>query len=141
MEDQILVDTGKMIKLNNIIKEIKVNKPFFLNKKQLLDWWFNKGNIYLLSYLTHSSSVEELLSNNGYDNLEDYLSDDFGFEEKDITEFIPYIEGYYRIFNPNEINISIFGNGYGTNIKGTSYKNMEIEYIGDREYYLYCNNF
>ena len=128
-----------MIKLKNILKEIEVGLP--LSKKEILNWWFNKGNIYLLSYLTYYPSINELLSNNGYDNLEDYLSDEFGYEEKDIMEYIPYIEGYYKVFKPNEIYISTFGDGNGTDIKGTSYKNIEISYMGDGDYYLYCNNF
>jgi len=128
-----------MIKLKNILKEIEVGLP--LSKKEILNWWFNKGNIYLLSYLTHYPSIKELVSNNGYDNLEDYLSDDFGYEEKDIMEYMPYIEGYYKVFKPNEIYITVFGDGNGTDIKGTSYKNIEISYMGDGDYYLYCNNY
>ena len=133
------MDTGKMIKLNNIIKEIKVNKP--LNKKEVLNWWFNEGNIYLLSYLTYTLSVEELLSNAGYDNLEYYLEDDFGLEPYQIKSFIKYIEAYYRMFKPNEIRVSTFGDRYGTDIKGTSYKNIVIEHIDDNYYYVYCNNY
>ena len=128
-----------MIKLKNILKEIEVGLP--LSKKEILNWWFNKGNIYLLSYLNHSPSLNQFLSDNGYDNLEDYLEDEFGFEENVIPEIIEYVEAYYKIFKSNEIFVTTFGDRYGTFTKGTSYKNIEIEYIGDDQYYLYCNNY
>jgi hypothetical protein len=139
VEVQTLADTGKMIKLKNILKEIEVGLP--LSKKEILNWWFNKGNIYLLSYLNHSPSLNQFLSDNGYDNLEDYLEDEFGFEENVIPEIIEYVEAYYKIFKSNEIFVTTFGDRYGTFTKGTSYKNIEIEYIGDDQYYLYCNNY
>jgi len=143
VEVKTLVDTGKMIKLNNILNEIEIGLP--LSKKEILNWWLNNGNIYLLSYLTHYPSINELLSNAGFgnpSNLEDYLKDEFGYEaEDDITENIEYIETYYKVFKPNEIYVSTFGDRYGTDIKGTSYKNIKIGYLGDGYYYVCCNNF
>ena len=133
------MDIGRMIKLNNILKEIEVGLP--LSKKEILNWWFNEGNIYLLSYLTKSPSLNQFLSYEGYDNLEDYLEDEFAFEENIIPKIIEYINGYYRMFKPNEIYVTTFGDRYGTDIKGTSYKNIVIEHIDDNYYYVYCNNY
>ena len=128
-----------MIKLNNILNEIEVGLP--LGKKEILNWWFNEGNIHLLSYLTHSPSLNQFLSDVGYDDLKYYLEDEFVFEENVIPEIIEYIEAYYKVFKPNEIFVTTFGDRYGTFTKGTSYKNIEIEYIGYKQYYLYCNNY
>lgn len=139
MEDLTLAGTGNMIKLKNIIKEIKVNKP--LNKKEVLNWWFNEGNIYLLSYLTHYPSVKELIAGGGYNNLEEYLTDDFGLEQYQVKSFIEYIEAYYRIFKPNEIKVAVFGDKDGYDVKGTPYKNIIIDYLEGGYYYLYCNNY
>jgi hypothetical protein len=133
------VDIGKMIKLENILKEIEVGFP--LSKKEILNWWFDEGNIYLLSYLTTSPSLNQFLSDVGYDDLKYYLEDEFGFEENIIPKVIEYIEAYYKVFKPNEIYVTTFGDRYGTHSKGTSYKNIEIDYIGDGYYSLYCNNY
>ena len=142
MEVQILADTGKMIKLKSIINEIKVNKPLNItDKKTLLDWWWENGNYHLLSYITHSSSLNGLINDWGYDNLEDFLADEFNFEGDEANLYKNYIESYYRMFKPKEILVSFFGDGNGADTKGTSYKNIEIIYMGDRNYVLYCNNF
>ena len=134
------MDIGRMIKLSNILNEIEVGLP--LSKKEILDWWFNDGNIHLLSYLTHSPSLNQFLSDVDSDNLKYYLKDEFGYDEEDVIEkTIEYIEAYYKVFKPNEIYVTTFGDRYGTFTKGTSYKNIEIEYMGDNQYYLYCNNY
>lgn len=131
-----------MIKLNKLLTEIKVNKPVNItDKKALLNWWFDEGNIYLLSYMTHASSVEELISNEGYDNLQNYLEDYFDFEGDKVSLYETYINNYYRMFKPKEIYVAAFGDDYGTDIKGTPYKNIIIEYLGYSKYMLYCNNY
>jgi hypothetical protein len=132
---------SNMIRLNKILNEIKINKPFVLNKQAVLDWWLNEGNIYLFSYMTKSPSANELVSDEGYNDLEEYLTDQFGMDPDKITLYESYIAIYYRMFKPKEILVDIFGDDYGTFTKGTPYKNIIIEYIGNREYMLYCNNY
>jgi hypothetical protein len=75
-----------MIKLVDILKEIKINKP--LTKKQILEWIINNGNEFITDY----ESWEELV-----DNIGDENENEWG------EEIVNYFKAYFDNFKGDEI--------------------------------------
>ena len=132
-----------MKKIDEIIEqviEIKVGKPLSITKPQVLDYFLN-NNAYLLARLTQSEDVQELVSNDGFEDLEDLLVNNFGYADNDLEEVKKYIDAYFTLFKPGEIYVDTFGDGNGTTLSGnTKYSNIDISYIGNDEYVLYAHN-
>lgn len=120
-----------MIKLTNILNEIKVVQP--INKmKAFTDMLeFDEG---MLTYLIQYDTLNDFVDESGYDSLEELLEDDFGIN--DPQSYTPYITNYYNAIKPGDVTI------IGENITPiTGYKNaVEITRdSGDRcldRYYI-----
>jgi hypothetical protein len=133
-----LADIGKMIKLENILKEIEIGIP--LSKQNIADWWLNEGDVNLFRWINRHSSLKDLLDDGGYTSLEGMIDGDWADDYTDVEKTVEYVEAYYKMFKPKEIFINIFDTD-GIYIKGISYKNIIINYIEDGAYYVFCNNF
>ena len=121
------------------VNEIKVDKPNSITKQQVLDYFFNY-NVFLLSMLTRSKDVQELIDNDGYNNLNDYLMDNYGYDGDKLKEVKIYINSYFKYFKPSEIYVATFGDGSGVELRNMTYPNIDITYNGNNEYVLYAYN-
>ena len=122
------------------IKEIEVLDPSkAIRKQDVLDYFFGEEAFGILSDLTNQyGSLEKIIEE--YGTLEEYL-EEWRYEERQ-KEIIPYMKAYYKLFQPNEILVIVFGGEGGFKIQnGTLYKNIEVEYIGEGYYYAYFNNY
>jgi len=129
---------NKLHKIIGQIVEVKVNKPTTITKPQVLNYFFD-NNVFLLAMLTQSKDVQQLISDEGYDNLDDYLIDNYGYVDK-LEEVKAYINSYFRYFKPGEIYVTTFGDGSGVDLRDMKYSNIDITYEGNNEYVLYAYN-
>jgi hypothetical protein len=111
---------NKMIKLTNILNEIKVVQPVNKMKafKDMLE--FDEG---ILTYLIQYDTLNDFMDEYGYDSLEELLEDNYGID--DPQSYTPYITNYFNYIKPGDITI------IGENITPiTGYKNA-IEIVRD----------
>ena len=84
------------MKLTQILKEIKVNQPVNKMKafKDMLDF-----DEEMLTFMVQHNTLDSFIE--GYDSLEDLLTDDFGMD--DFQQYIPLITNYYNTIKPEDI--------------------------------------
>jgi hypothetical protein len=123
-----------MIKLTNILSEIKVNQP--VNKMRAFTNILNFDEEMLASMVTFES-LNDFIGEYGYDSLEEVLTDNYGIN--DPQPYIPLITNYYNAIKPGDV---AFVKDYEPTITPISgYKNAIVvqRNIGEREplyYYL-----
>lgn len=109
-----------MIKLTNILSEMKVNKPP-MSKKRIFNYFISNELFYTLQDITRYSSLEELMSDMyNIDNIEDFKR-----ETGLSNDTIKYVEMYFRAFQPDEIKIYICFDTLKINFN-KSYKTMDV---------------
>jgi hypothetical protein len=138
-----------MIKLKQILNEIEIGIPS--SKQDIVNWFIKNDNISILEEISSRSTLNDFLSLYDITNLDEYIEYQYGNEVSERTEKLKeYIEAYYNKFKLNEISLQMVEEGMfkgseGEILKMTNgsipYKNINLIYIGDGEYYLYCNNF
>jgi len=119
------------MKLNNILKEIQVNKPtsFFQMVENLLK--------------SFGPYITEALLNSHYSNIDGYI-EDFGMDEDEIERFQPFYE-YFSKIRPNEITSKIKFVVFSDTSKNvfennSNYKFFEISYYdNDDVIYIFHN--
>jgi len=117
------------------INEIKVNKP--VSKKELYDF-FENNHFHLLISLSQSYTLEKLIE--GYDNIEEYLRIEWGYEQDIIPSLINNIQNYYKIFAPNEIDARYLSEHDDFNDSNNNkYKNISIG-NGDGDWFVFRHN-
>ena len=89
-----------------------------VNKQKVLDdiWEFNN---WLLYQMADSSTEQEYVKGWGYDNLEDLLEDNYGYQEERLKKAIFLIRQYYQTIRPGDVIA-----GGKMNVEG--YKNVEL---------------
>ena len=132
---------NKLHKIIAQVTEVKIGKPIHISKDDLLDWWF-KNDPYTLGRLTQEPNVDALVQSEGYDNLEGYLIDNYGYGGESLEKVIKYIEYYYKLFKHKEIYVETFGDGNGMKFKsnGVNYAFIDISYRGNEDYIFYAHN-
>lgn len=123
------------MKLKTLLTEIKIDRG--LTKKQIFDF-LKDGHIYLFAQLANAESVEELLENWGFNTLEEFLDDEFGYYEESIPAVAKYIKAYYKAFKPGDIIVEIFEDG--VEIHPTKQYNTILCIYGGGTTYLICHN-
>jgi len=114
-----------MIKLTNILSEIKVNQP--VNKMKAFTNMLDFDEEMLASMVSFES-LDDFIDEYGYDSLEEVLTDNYGID--DPQPYIPLITNYYKAIKPGDVAF------VGQQIKPISgYKNAMIiqRDIGERE--------
>ena len=73
-------------------------------KQKALDdlWEFNN---WLIRPVTYSETLQEFITGDGYDNLEDYLRDNYNYEGERLEKAIFLIKQYYRTISPGDVKI------------------------------------
>ena len=129
-----------MISLLKIINELEIKNPT-VNKKALFEELKN-NHIYLLYNLTTSTSLENFYTDDGYDSLEEYLTDDYGYGEENISYLIKLIEKYYSAFKYGEVMVFRNPTNHGKELKQdiSLYNTLEV-IEDDEELYVILHNF
>ena len=73
-------------------------------KQKALDdlWEFNN---WLIRPAVYSETLQEFITGDGYDNLEDYLRDNYNYEGERLEKAIFLIKQYYRTISPGDVKI------------------------------------
>jgi len=87
-----------MIKLANILNEVKVQPP--LNKRKAFVDMRQFSETMLVNMIPHES-LRDFIEYYGYDSLEDLLIDNFGINNPE--EYILKITSYYNAIKPGDI--------------------------------------
>jgi hypothetical protein len=71
-----------MIKLTNILKEIKVIKPSAFTKSQVIEYFIDQQP-YFLYQISEYSTEKGLVEDSGFDSLDDLLMGEWGLHDSD----------------------------------------------------------
>ena len=75
-----------------------------VSKQKALDdlWEFNN---WLIRPVIYSETLQEFITGDGYDNLEDYLRDNYNYEGEILEKATFLIKQYYRTTSPGDVKI------------------------------------
>ena len=130
-----------MIKLKSILPEIKLAGNN--NKKQVLST-LAENHPYLLERLSDDldkfGNIQNFLNNSGFQNMEQFLDGEYGYEEDGIKEITNLCNLFFALFKPKEIWCSVIGDGSHGRFDIQQYKTMKIEGAEDGEFLILLHN-
>lgn len=140
-----------MIKLANILSEIRVNQPINIFPKDLIQKIIDI-NPWLMTAINSYENLDDFLKGEGYPSLEEYLYDmGYGDEDENGTvildkwgqNLLQYFPLYYKLIKKGDVLIIYFEGNDDVNATSTiPYKNINVIALEDGDgYILYCNNF
>ena len=99
---------GKQFVSNTEKAKVKLRKEArvlpLVSKSKIIDDVY-AFNPYLLKTLLYSDTIEDLLKFDGYDNLEDYLGDNWNYSGNALFTAKNLITTYYRTIKPDDIKV------------------------------------
>jgi hypothetical protein len=128
-----------MIKLTDIVDEIKVRPP--LNPLEIVN---NLGEFFpfLLIQVSEYGNLIRFKEGHGYPNsdLEDILSDEYGFQGEELNEATKLVEDYYQNINTGDVKVIQYTDG---KIDVSGYKSAITKYEFDTSdcYYTILTKF
>jgi hypothetical protein len=128
-----------MIKLTDIVDEIKVRPP--LNPLEIVN---NLGEFFpfLLIQVSEYGNLIRFKEGHGYPNsdLEDILSDEYGFQGEELNEATKLVEDYYQNINNGDVKVIQYTDG---KIDISGYKSAITKYEFDTSdcYYTILTKF
>ncbi len=128
-----------MIKLTDIVDEIKVRPP--LNPLEIVN---NLGEFFpfLLIQVSEYGNLIRFKEGHGYPNsdLEDILSDEYGFQGEELNEATKLVEDYYQNINAGDVKVIQYTDG---KIDVSGYKSAITKYEFDTSdcYYTILTKF
>jgi hypothetical protein len=128
-----------MIKLTDIVDEIKIRPP--LNPLEIVN---NLGESFpfLLIQVSESGGLSQFKKDHGFpdSDLEDILSDEYGFQGEELNEATKLVEDYYQNINNGDVKVIQYTDGK-INISG--YKSAITKYEFDTSdcYYTILTKF
>jgi hypothetical protein len=128
-----------MIKLTDIVDEIKIRPP--LNPLEIVN---NLGESFpfLLIQVSEYGNLIRFKEGHGYPNsdLEDILSDEYGFQDEELNEATKLVEDYYQNINAGDVKVIQYTDG---KIDVSGYKSAITKYEFDTSdcYYTILTKF
>jgi len=139
-----------MIKLTNIVDEIRINQPINIFPKDLIQNIIDI-NPWLITTIDSYTNLDDFLKEEGYPSLEEYLYDmGYGDEDENGTvtmdengqKLLQYFPLYYKLIKEGDILIYYFKDDDVNITSPIPYKNINIIVLDDNDgSILYCNNF
>jgi hypothetical protein len=134
-----LVKNGNMIKLTDIVDEIKVRPP--LNPLEIVN---NLGEFFpfLLIQVSEYGNLIRFKEGHGFpdSDLEDILSDEYGFQGEELNKATKLVEDYYQNINAGDVKVIQYTDG---KIDVSGYKSAITKYEFDTSdcYYTILTKF
>ena len=128
-----------MIKLTDIVDEIKVRPP--LNPLEIVN---NLGEFFpfLLIQVSEYGNLIRFKEGHGFpdSDLEDILSDEYGFQGEELNEATKLVEDYYQNINAGDVKVIQYTDG---KIDVSGYKSAITKYEFDTSdcYYTILTKF
>ena len=128
-----------MIKLTDIVDEIKVRPP--LNPLEIVN---NLGEFFpfLLIQVSEYGNLIRFKEGHGFpdSDLEDILSDEYGFQGEELNEATKLVEDYYQNINSGDVKVIQYTDG---KIDVSGYKSAITKYEFDTSdcYYTILTKF
>ena len=128
-----------MIKLTDIVDEIKIRPP--LNPLEIVN---NLGEFFpfLLIQVSESGNLPQFKKDHGFpdSDLEDILSDEYGFQGEELNEATKLVEDYYQNINAGDVKVIQYTDG---KIDVSGYKSAITKYEFDTSdcYYTILTKF
>ena len=128
-----------MIKLTDIVDEIKIRPP--LNPLEIVN---NLGEFFpfLLIQVSEYGNLIRFKEGHGFpdSDLEDILSDEYGFQGEELNEATKLVEDYYQNINSGDVKVIQYTDG---KIDVSGYKSAITKYEFDTSdcYYTILTKF
>jgi len=127
-----------VITFREILPEIGVNKP--LTKAEIIKWFIDSGETYLLSDLNFFSSLGAFIKKYEKNSLEEFLKLTLGIEDEDIEKYTQYINAFYKSFKYDEIKVELLYDNKIDRLNISNYKNMYINTMDDENMIIILHN-